>query len=609
MGLSYEKVNEIMNNATRENITPTPPKGLKKMELFFWKVVNDFPWYAENFLKIRNKKNQLIPFQLNESQIKVEAVDKYCRENNIFRRYIILKARQEGMSTYTEGKIFQDTSNNKFVRSMIVAHEEKASTNLFNMSKLFYDELDEAIQPMRRFNNGKILSFENPSNDESVKKLNPGLRSNITIATAGTGEVGRSATPSNLHISELAFFPNASITMTGLLQGVPDNKDILIIYESTANGVGNYFHTQWTLAMKGESDFVPIFLPWYIDKSYSKEFESETQKQDFIDKINQKQILSDGRKVNTYEYELKEKFNLTYEQLFWRTWTIKNKCEGDVEIFNQEYPSTPEEAFIVSGRPKFNIGALRKYSSLVKPPLKTGYLFDRGNVVDFIEDAKGYISIWKEPEEGKYYCIGADVAEGGELGDYSCGLVGDEDFDVVAKWYGHIDPDLFGDELVKLAKYYNQAYIGCEANNHGLTTLKRIQYLEYWNIYYQKTYDRMSDQLTSKLGWTTSPKTKPLMIDKLAEYIREMYIGIYDELIISELFTYIIEDNGSTNAQYGCHDDTVMALAVLLQVLLEGRNENYEPEIVKNKKVRKILNNEIVDDLFEKKIEKDEIAD
>ena len=265
----------------------------------------------------------------------------------------------------------------------------------------------------------------------------------------------------------------------------------------------------------------------------------------------------------------------------------------------QEYPTTPEEAFISSGRPKFNIRSLRDYQTRTKPPIKTGYLReDESGSIQFIDDPKGYISIWKEPEEGMSYSIGADVAEGLASGDFSCAYVGNDEFDVVARWYGHIDPDLFGIELVKLAKYYGNAYLGVENNNHGLTTIKAATKTEYWNMYHMKTFDKFSDMTTQKLGFNTNPRSKPLMIDKLAEFVRERYLGIYDDLLISEMYSYIIEDNGSTNAQVGCHDDTVMACGIMLQLLLEGYGDNYVPEIPIDERGKQ-RNKDIVDDLFE----------
>jgi len=570
---------------------------MNKEELFFYKLKHDRRWYIENFLQIRNKRAEIIPFKLNEAQkIVMDTVEK-DDELGIPKRYIVLKARQMGLSTLFEGLIFHDTSTNENKNSLIIAHEEPASQNLFQMSKLYYENLPDLIRPMKKYSNGKILSFENPETDENKKQGNPGLRSKISIATAGTGEVGRSATIHNLHVSELAFFPDPKTTMLGLLQCVPDEPNTMIVLESTANGVGDYFHELWIKAVKGENEFIPIFLPWFIDPNYSRPFRSESEKQQFVGEVESTSINNNGETVYTYEYELKEKHNLTYEQLNWRKYTIANKCQGDELLFMQEYPSTPEEAFISTGRPKFSFKALKKYQTITQEP-ERGYLrINSDNKIDFIPDAKGYVSIWKQPEPDRFYCIGADVAEGLAHGDYSCGLVGDEEFDIVAMWHGHIDPDLFGIELIKLGKYYNDAYMGVENNNHGLTTLSIMKKEEYWNLYFSKSYDKISDRITQKLGWSTNARTKPLMIDKLAEFVREMFIGIYSDLIISEMFTYVIEDDGKTNAQSGCFDDTVMAAAILLQLLLEGKGESYTPEVPIDQRDKRVR--EIIDPLFE----------
>ena len=595
-----------MKNADKQSLYAPIPKGLTKQEAFFWKVKHDFVWYAEHFLKIRDKNSQLIPFELNDAQIKMEALDQYCIQNGIMRRYIILKARQMGMSTYTEGKLFHSTSTNEMINSSIIAHEDKATQNLFLMSKLYYEELPDVLRPMKKQNNEKALSFENPTTDEFEKKRNPGLRSKYSVSTANTVEAGRSATIHNLHASEVAFYPNAKVTMTGLLQTVPDTLKSLVIFESTANGVGDYFYTQWQRAMNGESDFIPVFLPWFTDKNYTRRFNSKAERDAFIDEVEHLSKDGEGNVVYTEEKEMMMKFELTYEQLNWRRWAIANKCNGDEDDFRQEYPSTPEEAFISTGRPRFNPKALRLYDRQVSKPLKQGYLrYKPDGSVYLEEDDKGYIRIWEMPKKDKLYCIGADVAEGLAEGDYSVAMVGSYDFDVVASWYGHIDPDLFGEELIKLGKFYNESYIGVENNNHGLTTLKTLQRNEYWNIYYQKSYDKITDTMSQKMGWSTTLKTKPLMIDKLAEFVRDHYILIKWDKLISEMRTYIIEDNGSTNAQTGCHDDTVMATAILLQVLLEGKGEHYVPEVPFDQKpkakVRESFDHpkDIVDELFE----------
>lgn len=571
---------------------------LTKEQLFYHKLKNDKEWYIENFLKIRDKTATIVPFKLNNAQKIVLEQIKKDEADKKPKRYIVLKARQMGLSTLFEGLIFQDTGTHENKNSLIIAHEESASSNLFAMSKLYYEQLPDLIKPMKKYANGKVLTFENPTTDDTEKRENPGLRSKISIATAGAGEVGRSSTVHNLHASEVAFFPDAKTTMLGLLQAIPDQPNTLAVLESTANGVGDWFHEMWMKATRGENEFTPIFLPWFIQPEYTRKFRSKAEKQQLMEEVNMTTQDSSGKEVRTYELELKEKFDLTWEQLNWRRYTVANKCQGDELLFMQEYPATAEESFISSGRPKFSIGALKKYQTITKEPIRRGYLHMKQGKVELVDDPKGYVSIWKEPTPGEFYCIGADVAEGLAHGDFSCALVGDSQFDIPAMWHGHIDPDLYGKELIKLAVYYNNAYLGVENNNHGLTTLTTLKKEEYWNLYFSKSYDRIADQMTQKLGWSTTQRTKPLMIDKLAEFVREFHLGIYSDTIISEMFTYVIEDNGKTNAQTGCYDDAVMACAILLQLLLEGKGEFYAPEIPVDQRTK--TTRDIVDPLFER---------
>ena len=188
----------------------------------------------------------------------------------------------------------------------------------------------------------------------------------------------------------------------------------------------------WGQAIRGENEFIPIFLPWFTEPLYKKGFPSDVELEQFKDEVNRYDIGVNGEKVHTTEYNLMKKFNLTYEQLNWRRYTIANKCNGDLDKFKQEYPSTPEEAFIASGRPKFNIKALNKYAEKTKEGTR-GYLLEENGMLIFEPDEKGYIEIWEEPDPYKSYSIGADVAEGLIHGDYSCAYVGDEDFNIVAK--------------------------------------------------------------------------------------------------------------------------------------------------------------------------------
>lgn len=534
--------------------------------------------YIPNFLKIRNKHSELIKFKVNEPQKRLRKTIQESRDKGKPVRIVILKARQMGFSTYTEADCFHQTATNSMFSSTIIAHEEQASQNLYNMFKRYYDNLPEVLQPMRKRNNAKELLFENPTMDDVEKRRNPGLQSSVKVATAKNTATGRSQTINYLHASEVAFWDNPKETFTGLLQCVPNSPKSTVIMESTANGVGDYFYDIWQNAVQGKNDFIPLFFAWFEMSEYSMPFETEEELEEFKKEVLYVYKDSENNIIHTEEYELMQDFGISYEQLKWRRWCINNNCNGDVDQFHQEYPSTPDEAFIASGRPRFAVTSLKKYIRQCKKG-DIGRLEYRGSKVVFTPDENGEVEIWKMPEPDKAYCVGADVAEGLITGDYSVGLVGNEDFDLCLKYRTHIDPDLFGDELVKIARFYNEAYIGCENNNHGLTTLKAIQRAEYWNIFFTKSYDKLNDTVTQKIGWSTNARTKHLMIDKLAEYLRNQWIGLKDREIIQECLTYVIDEKGSTNAQSGCHDDLVMSLAILLQVLLEGKSDTFTPYV------------------------------
>ena len=587
---------------------------IKKQQLFTWKLRNDRLWYMENFLKIRDKQSRLVPFKANHVQRMFNDIIEKNTKLGKPHRYIILKARQLGISTFTEAYIYHDTSTRENVNSLIIAHEEKATLNLFNMSRLFYESCPLAIRPMKKYSNGKELVFENPTTDDEEKLRNPGLRSRITIATAGTTDTARSGTYHNVHVSEIAFFPNPQNTMTALLQCVPDEPNTFVCMESTANGIGGYFYDMWNAAVRGENDFTPIFFPWFTDPSYSTPFETEEEKEEFIKSVNYMHPDASGKLVHTDEWLLKEQFDLTWEQLNWRRKTIANKCGGDLDMFHQEYPATPEEAFIASGRPKFNLKSVKEYELGCQPPEVVGDLLRTGETISINENDKGPFKMWLAPQKDIQYVIGADVAEGLVSGDYSVAIVLDNDLNVCAKWRGHTDPDLFGKEIVKLAMLYNEAYVAVENNNHGLTTLKSILNEDYYNLFYTKIYDKVNDTITKKLGWSTNVRTKPLAIDKLAEYIRERFFGMWDIDIIEELYSYVIDDKGRTNAQEGKYDDCVMALAIALQAFLEGRGEDYLPEISRDDVARYTKKQlfdipEIIDELFESDNIKEEYSE
>ncbi|MCR4963295.1 MAG: hypothetical protein K6B40_05380 [Firmicutes bacterium] len=210
------------------------------------RIINDPLLFCAKTLKIQNKYGELAPFVFNDAQKRLYAEIQRQRQAGQPVRIIILKARQMGFSTAVAGLFYHATVTRPNVHSMVVAHKADASANIFNKTKLFYEESPAFLRPLRKAANSRELIFENPRAKERSQR--PGLRSRITIETALNKEAGRSATIHNLHISELAFWPYAAETMTSLLQAVPYHRQTMVIIESTANGLGGAFFEQWQRA-------------------------------------------------------------------------------------------------------------------------------------------------------------------------------------------------------------------------------------------------------------------------------------------------------------------------------------------------------------------------
>lgn len=526
---------------------------------------DDYHLYFEKCLKIRDKSGMIIPFVTNPAQDKLIKIieDWKASEPDEKKRptlyIIILKARQLGFSTAAEGVFFHDLNFSFNKVAMIVSYDEDSAVTINDMSDRYYQYLPQIIKPQRRSSRGKGILLENPKYDPSQpesKTNKPGLQSKFLIETAKNLYAGSSYTINYLHISELAKWDKPSETMTSLMQTIPQYGSIVIV-ESTANGVGDYFHRLWQGAEAKENSFVPLFVSWMEHAEYQIPFASDTGHQQFM------------QTLDAEEMELVKLHGATPEQLQWRRDTIKNKCQHEtmepVDVFHQEYPTTAEEAFLTSGRPRFDIPALREYLKRCTDGEK-GYLERHGSEIKFIPDPRGYIEIWERPKKSKQYGIGGDPAKGLITGDYSAGPVYDENENMVALWHGHMDPDLFADQLELLGLYFNEAVIAVEENNHGLAVLNRLKE-SYYNLYKRTTHDKATDTEKEQLGWWTSEKTKALAIDNLARLIRTRQLGTKSKRFIQECLTYVREDNGSTNAQQGSHDDIVMASAIILYVM------------------------------------------
>lgn len=179
----------------------------------------------------------------------------------------------------------------------------------------------------------------------------------------------------------------------------------------------------------------------------------------------------------------------------------------------------------------------------------------------------GILSVWEDPKKDHNYSFGVDVAEGLEHSDNSVVIILDRlNFSVVATYVGLIDPDILGQEIIALARWYNEAWIVCEANNHGLTTIKSMLRVGYANIYSEKSQVEIGYRTdTRRIGWFTNIVTRPILVDELRKVIRDKKINIYDVNIIDELGTFIVDNKGKQRGQSGHKDDRVMALGLAIQ--------------------------------------------
>ncbi len=505
-------------------------------------VGRDYERFRINNLKIRTKDAKIV--SLIPKPIQQKVVDKVmeCLLQGKPIRFIILKARQEGVSTIIESLIYWWASNHKNVSAKIVAHDTTTAEKLYAMSTRFLENSNPLFQPQTKWLTRNSLTFDN---EEGT-----GLKSQIDTASADTLATGRGDTIHWLHGSEISVWRNGSELVAGLMQAVPLAPNTAIFLESTANGIGDYFHTTWQASKRGESAFTPLFFSWADDPEYQLPVPKDFQ-------------------LTPEEKLLKKIHGLTNEQLVWRREKMKEFVDKPEKFF-QEYPLTDAEAFLASGHPRFNIEKLVKMEEKCSPA-QTIELLEKKVGVDTRIIPKPTVNaplkVWTQPQDGKGYVIGADVAEG-VGGDYSVATVMDkESHETVARWRGDSEPADFGEILEQLARWYNRALIGVEVNNHGLATVQRLRDMQYDNLYRrEKGMDERYETATSKLGWRTDVKTKALMIDGLAEAIGKDQIRDPDLIFIRECMTYITDERGRTNAQIGQHDDTVISTAIALQL-------------------------------------------
>lgn len=297
---------------------------------------NELPVFSRKNLKIRTDEG-LIPFVFNREQWYIHVLLEKQKKLRGWVRAIILKGRQQGCSTYVAARFYHRTIHKKAIQTFILTHEGKATETLFEMVKRFHDNSNTSIRPIVGKSNVKELKF--PDMDSAYK-----------VGTADNETVGRSMHNQQLHASEVAFWRVGETIAAGAFKTVHKVPNSELILESTANGMGNFFHKQWKLAEQGKSPYgyMPIFIPWYWHGEYQLP-------------------LYDGFELTDSDIEYQKSYNLTIEQMVWRR--TEQEEFGEI-LFKQEYPATPDEAFQVTGKNKL-INTLLVTNARKRAPYKS----------------------------------------------------------------------------------------------------------------------------------------------------------------------------------------------------------------------------------------------
>ena len=505
--------------------------------------------YIESCLKIKTKSGTVVPFRLNDAQRKLYAVAKRQQDAGKPVRLIILKARQLGFSTLTEGLIFHACATRKNVNALIVAHREDATANLFRMSKLFYDELPAPVKPMLRASNAQELVFENPSKLRSEREARPGLRSRIRCATAGGRGIGRSDTLQCVHLSEYAFWPDGAdgkaSTLAGILQAVPSLPGTMVVIESTANGFED-FKERWDAAVAGENDFEPVFFAWFENPDYSMS-------------------VVPGTEWTPEERDLKAAYQLTDEQLQWRRWCIANNCGGSLDMFRQEYPASPGEAFLHSGTGVFDNEQIVLRLERLPSPAGRGEFTDG----EWTERETGAITLYELPKEGVPYVLGGDTA--GEGSDYFTAIVIDNVTGrIAAKLRQKYSEPEYVRQIYALGRFYNDALVAIETNFSTYPVMKLLE-LGYPNQYSREREDTYTRQMRKSYGFRTDRQSRPRAIANLVEVFSSHPEWFTDRELLEEMLTFCYNEDHRPEALAGKHDDLVMGAAITYAVRHQQR--------------------------------------
>lgn len=468
----------------------------KKKENKLEKVLSEFQLFAKNFIFITDNENQVIKFELNEAQLEI---DELMAKN----RFIVIgKARQSGISTFVLGKALWRAITKPNENILIVSYKGDSAKALFDKLKQMNDYLPRDKFPnlfpnVKRDNRGELF-FTNGSRISSV--------------TAGSKSVGRGSTYTYIHLSEFAFYQSQESQLLSIEQSLAKGAESQLTIETTSNGTSNHFYKLYMQAMKKQSKYIPYFIPFF-HKLYKNQFKHDYNEAEIWYKAN-----NGGKRLSVEDLEDDEKIlyekGANLKQLMWRRWKIQDM--EDETQFMQEYPSNPIESFISTGRSVFDqTKVLQRLSNTIDPLSKKELENELpAHLSKYV--GKG-LDIFYLPKRNMKYYGGADTSSGSG-NDYSTLSIYDQDGQQVMSFYHNkVAVYLFAEILNELGRMYNYAFLAIERNSYGLPVIERLRKeYEYLNLFKQKIFDERGKKKL-QLGFTTSEKTKAIMISDFKE--------------------------------------------------------------------------------------------
>jgi hypothetical protein len=495
-----------------------------------------------NKLSIRDKARGLISLEPNWAQAEMVAYVEDCLMNDRPIRAIVLKARQLGISTIVEALIFTASFMFHGNKAWVISHEQKSYEHLLAMSKLYW-----ATFPFQ-----SLYTTDYSSRKELAWKE---TQSSILTSTAKSVESGRSQTIHWLHASEVGFWDDPDTLMTGLRQTIPNVPGTAIFLESTANGVGNFFHTTWQEAEAGDSDYKPFFFPWWKHPEYTAGAIGLDSTMPFQADTEERILRALMREGGIPAGDIKAK-------LIWRRWAIKNLTRGDLLTFQQEYPATPLEAFVATGNNVFPLADL----NVCFQPMKgsRGYLTMNGNEPIWTTGTEGPWTLYRLPsrdaDHGRYIVAGDPTHN---RGDFACiQVLNRRTWEQVARCRIRTDPINFATDLFAAARYYNDALIVTETTGPGYATIGALMTMNYPHLYRASWADKTRGSISDSWGFATNFQRKHWAIGALNKAIVDHAVMLHDRDTYNECVNYQTLDNGGFGAPRGMNDDTVMSLAI-----------------------------------------------